>query len=155
MGQAGKVQGDRLLRSWAQAHQGVPLPSQRLGLHASPSLAPLHLHVISDDFHSHCLKKRQHYATFTTPFFLSLDSVITGLRAMGDPGVMSASDEEELSRRHVDEGLGSKGKPFQCYRCSLTGKPAVFFKTLPELKVHLSRCSGLDGNVDPIASTIA
>lgn len=40
-----------------------------LGYHAVPSMARLHLHVISNDFDSPCLKNKYHWNSFTTPFF--------------------------------------------------------------------------------------
>jgi len=46
----------------------VPL---RLGYHASPSLEPLHLHLISGDFDSPCLKHKKHWNSFQPPFFVS------------------------------------------------------------------------------------
>ena len=41
----------------------------RLGYHAIPSLTPLHLHIISSDLDSPCIKKRQHIASFISPLF--------------------------------------------------------------------------------------
>ncbi|XP_051154793.1 aprataxin isoform X2 [Leptopilina boulardi] len=42
-----------------------------IGYHAIPSMQRLHLHVISTDFNNSCLKTKQHWNSFTTPFFLS------------------------------------------------------------------------------------
>ncbi|XP_032674511.1 aprataxin isoform X2 [Odontomachus brunneus] len=41
-----------------------------IGYHAIPSMQRLHLHVISTDFVSPCLKTKYHWNSFTTPFFL-------------------------------------------------------------------------------------
>lgn len=40
------------------------------GYHAEPSMSRLHLHVISDDMNSPCLKTKKHWNSFTTDFFL-------------------------------------------------------------------------------------
>lgn len=41
-----------------------------LGYHAEPSLARLHLHIISDDMNSPCVKTKKHWNSFTSEFFL-------------------------------------------------------------------------------------
>lgn len=42
----------------------------RFGYHAEASMFRLHLHVISDDMDSKCLKTKKHWNSFTTSFFL-------------------------------------------------------------------------------------
>jgi aprataxin len=42
------------------------------GTHANPSMNHLHIHVLSRDLHSECLKKRNHYLSFTTDFFINM-----------------------------------------------------------------------------------
>jgi aprataxin len=49
------------------AETGVPF---RLGFHAKPSMRQLHLHCISTDFDSPCLKNRKHWNSFTSEFFV-------------------------------------------------------------------------------------
>ena len=39
-----------------------------IGYHAVPTMSRLHLHVISTDFDSPCLKTKHHWNSFTTPF---------------------------------------------------------------------------------------
>jgi len=41
----------------------------RMGYHAIPSLQPLHLHIISNDFQGEYMKKKQHWNSFTHPDF--------------------------------------------------------------------------------------
>ena len=41
----------------------------RLGYHAIPSLEPLHLHIISSDLDSPCIKTRKHITSFASPLF--------------------------------------------------------------------------------------
>ncbi|KAK5167831.1 aprataxin-like protein [Saxophila tyrrhenica] len=43
------------------------------GTHANPSMNHLHIHVLSKDLHSECLKKTNHYQSFTTDFFIRMD----------------------------------------------------------------------------------
>lgn len=43
----------------------------KIGYHAKPSMQRVHLHVISRDFHSPCLKTKKHWNSFNTPFLLS------------------------------------------------------------------------------------
>lgn len=42
----------------------------KIGYHAEPSMVRLHLHVISDDMNSACLKSKKHWNSFNTDFFL-------------------------------------------------------------------------------------
>ncbi|KAF2767746.1 HIT-like protein [Teratosphaeria nubilosa] len=43
------------------------------GIHANPSMAHVHIHVMSKDMVSECMKKSNHYLSFTTDFFVGLD----------------------------------------------------------------------------------
>ena len=43
-----------------------------VGFHAGPSMHHLHLHIISRDRYSECMKHRKHYNSFATPFFIGL-----------------------------------------------------------------------------------
>lgn len=57
-----------------------PLPEGRdwdreilAGTHANPSMNHVHIHVLSRDMHSECLKKKNHYLSFTTDFFIPME----------------------------------------------------------------------------------
>ena len=43
------------------------------GIHVSPSMRHLHIHILSVDRVSESMKKRSHYNSFSTPFFVRLD----------------------------------------------------------------------------------
>ena len=43
------------------------------GIHAGPSMSHLHIHILSVDRVSECVKKKNHYNSFSTPFFVLLD----------------------------------------------------------------------------------
>lgn len=45
----------------------------RAGVHSIPSMANLHIHVISQDFHLPRMKNKKHYNSFTTQFFVDFD----------------------------------------------------------------------------------
>jgi aprataxin len=53
------------------------------GFHALPSLPMLHLHVMSMDLDSPCLKNKKHYNSFATFFFLTGDRVVDDLERHG------------------------------------------------------------------------
>jgi aprataxin len=88
-------------------------------------MAQLHLHVISEDFDSECLKTKRHWNSFTSAFFLHLDNVITALQ---EPQGCVAVDVAAA------EGLLKQG--LFCHRC---GQGC---KTMPALKEHLRSCRG-------------
>ncbi|KAG1698546.1 Aprataxin [Nymphon striatum] len=57
--------------------------SFKLGYHAVPSMSQLHLHVISCDFDSVCLKTKRHWNSFTTDYFVPSNDVIEKLKNDG------------------------------------------------------------------------
>ncbi|KAL0944126.1 histidine triad nucleotide-binding protein [Colletotrichum truncatum] len=42
------------------------------GIHAHPSMNHLHVHVLSRDMYSECMKHRKHYNSFNTPFLIDI-----------------------------------------------------------------------------------
>ncbi|EDL05438.1 aprataxin, isoform CRA_b, partial [Mus musculus] len=55
----------------------------RLGYHAIPSMSHVHLHVISQDFDSPCLKNKKHWNSFNTEYFLESQAVIKMVQEAG------------------------------------------------------------------------
>ncbi|KAJ3290389.1 hypothetical protein HDU79_003244 [Rhizoclosmatium sp. JEL0117] len=96
-----------------------PDATLRAGFHAIPSMAHLHLHLISDDFISPALKNKKHWNSFTTPFFVPLDKVIDEVTRNGCIKVDKEANEWLL-----------KG-PLVCHKCQQT------LKNIPDLKRHL------------------
>ena len=43
------------------------------GIHIGPSMNHLHIHILSIDRHSECLKHRKHYNSFSTPFLVDVE----------------------------------------------------------------------------------
>lgn len=95
--------------------QGLPLPKPTVslppgrdweaevlvGVHAHPSMNDLHVHVVSREMRSECLKHRRHYNSFATPFFVPLDDFPL---APDDP------------RRHPGRA-GYLARDLRCWRC--------------------------------------
>ncbi|TVY34595.1 Aprataxin-like protein, partial [Lachnellula occidentalis] len=84
-----------------------------VGVHAGPSMNHLHVHVLSVDRYSECLKHRKHYNSFATEFFVPLE-------------------EFPLSREEMRiRSLAIRGD-MKCWRCGEN-----FGGRFKELKVHL------------------
>lgn len=103
---------------------GVP-PGWQLGFHSVPSMAQLHLHIISTDFDSQCLKHKKHWNSFTSSFFLHLDDVMMQLQGPQGRLLVDAAAAEQLLKQ-----------PLQCHRCGCAQK------TMPQLKGHIQQCQG-------------
>ncbi|XP_058496846.1 aprataxin [Solea solea] len=92
--------------------------SFRTGYHAIPSMSHVHLHVISQDFDSPCLKNKKHWNSFTTDYFIEANDVIQMLETNG--------------RVTVKEGATELLKlPLCCHMCHKE------LPTIPALKEHL------------------
>ncbi|XP_033297919.1 aprataxin isoform X1 [Bombus bifarius] len=91
-----------------------------IGYHAVPSMHRLHLHVISTDFNSPCLKTKYHWNSFTTPFFLHSADICHQLREKG-----------ELKKLKSEESAQHLNTPLKCHKC-----PTIS-KNMPDLKKHL------------------
>ncbi|XP_074486083.1 aprataxin isoform X1 [Sebastes fasciatus] len=90
----------------------------RIGYHAIPSMSHVHLHVISQDFDSPCLKNKKHWNSFTTDYFVESHDVIQMLETNG--------------RVTVNEGTSEMLKlPLRCHMCHRE------IPTIPALKEHL------------------
>ncbi|KAM4584804.1 aprataxin isoform 2-T2 [Odontesthes bonariensis] len=90
----------------------------RTGYHAIPSMSHVHLHVISQDFDSPCLKNKKHWNSFTTDYFMESHDVIQMLETNG--------------KVTVKEGTSELLKlPLRCHVCRKE------LSTIPALKEHL------------------
>ena len=94
----------------------------RWGYHASPSMARLHMHVISQDFDSPCLKNKKHWNSFTSDFFLDAEKVISILREKG---------KIDLDVKGVYEPMLKL--PLKCHICQ------EVMQNMPKLKDHLKK----------------
>ncbi|XP_038257361.1 aprataxin isoform X2 [Dermochelys coriacea] len=92
----------------------------RLGYHAIPSMSHVHLHVISQDFDSPCLKNKKHWNSFTTEYFLNSQDVIEMVKTKG--------------KVLVKDGTSALLKlPLRCHVCK------QHQSTIPQLKEHLKK----------------
>ena len=89
------------------------------GYHAVPSMTRLHMHIISRDFNSPCLKTKKHWNSFTSEFFLPAEDVIRRLQAYGKVEVDKVKYEGILK------------SPLKCHVCH------VVCKNMPTLKAHI------------------
>ena len=87
------------------------------GIHAGPSMNHLHIHILSKDRHSECMRHRKHYNSFSTDFFVPLDAFPL---AEDDP------------RRRNSGRAGYLNDGFKCWRCG-----REFGNRFQDLKKHL------------------
>lgn len=98
----------------------------QMGFHSSPSLSQLHMHVISKDFDSECLKTKKHWTSFTNPqFFLNVDDVLDQF-GRGIPALDYNIEEKNALLRNT---------PLTCPVCQCQS-----LRTLPEMKDHYRQC---------------
>ncbi|KAI1006204.1 hypothetical protein K3495_g2017 [Podosphaera aphanis] len=88
------------------------------GIHACPSMNHLHVHVLSVDRFSPCLKHRKHFNSFATPFFVPMEDFPL------------APDDV---RRHPGRE-GYLARDLKCWRCGQN-----FGNKFSKLKDHLAR----------------
>lgn len=91
----------------------------RLGYHGVPSMTRLHMHVISQDFDSPCLKNKKHWNSFNTEFFIDASTVIQMLKKNGQVIVDKGHYEELLKL------------PLKCHVCGCG------LSNMPKLKSHI------------------
>lgn len=103
-----------------------PKLTWRHGIHAAPSLHQLHVHVISQDFKSPCMKNKKHYNSFQPPFLIDLGAVVSALQngaGLGSLGIGSHAPEEWLKR------------DLRCTACGMD-----FGNKFAQLKRHIEEC---------------
>ena len=94
----------------------------RFGYHAVPSMSQLHLHSISQDFDSPCLKHKKHWNSFNTEYFIPAERVIEDLKENG-----------EVNLPPDEEGRALLKKDLHCHKCDYVPKH------LPDLKGHIKK----------------
>lgn len=128
--------------AWLLGHLASIRPdlTWRHGVHASPSLQQLHVHIISQDFNSPCMKNKKHFNSFQPPFLVPVDELIAALE-QDRPGAAPSPGARVALRL---EGQGRAGAQAEAWlrgelRCSGCG--AEFGSKFAELKRHLGSCS--------------
>ncbi|XP_075718967.1 aprataxin isoform X2 [Rhinoderma darwinii] len=104
----------------AQQHSAHSKAQFRLGYHAIPSMSHIHLHIISQDFDSPCLKNKKHWNSFTTDYFLESEVVMDMIKLNGKVTVKDGASELLKSS-------------LQCNVCKIQQA------TIPQLKEHLKK----------------
>ena len=125
----------------------------KAGVHSIPSLNNLHIHVITQDFHSPKLKNKKHYNSFTTKFFVDFSQLnplynegYYRLMNRNDENVDSESDVSSADLQDLDQPEFIrhtrsvavlediiKSTPFKCTSCDKT-----FGNSMVKLKDHLN-----------------
>lgn len=93
-----------------------------LGYHAIPSMAQVHMHIISQDYDSPCLKTKKHWNSFTTEYLIPSGMVVKELESSGKFRLASPTEGKSL----LDRAL-------KCHKCAFTPK------NMPDLKQHLKK----------------
>ena len=98
----------------------------RCGYHAVPSMMRLHMHVISQDFDSPCLKTKKHWNSFTSEFFIDAEEILNILERAGKVEFDKGKYEAILKR------------PLKCHICHKD------LQNIPKLKSHIVTHSSRD-----------
>lgn len=93
----------------------------KMGYHIIPSLTPLHLHIVSEEFESTCLKTKKHWNSFNSDFFVETEKVMSNLEG------------EEFNKLKAT----AKALLKQDLKCNKCAKP---MQNMPGLKKHLVEC---------------
>jgi aprataxin len=101
-----------------QVKQRMPGRRVQIGVHAVPSMMAFHVHVMTCDFVSDSLKNKKHWNSFTTAFFVPLETLIRVLERDGAFHVDEHASEELL-----------RGE-MACPRCG------AVLPTIPAVKKH-------------------
>lgn len=96
------------------------------GFHSIQSMSPLHMHIISSDFVSDCLKHKKHWNSFTSPYFIHLDDLIQNLESVTN---YFAEDKFNLNKPSVLKDYLES--PLKCHVCK---QP---LSNIPNLKKHI------------------
>lgn len=128
----------------------------RAGIHSEPSMANLHIHIITQDFCLPRMKNKKHYNSFTTSFFVDFDDLRPARKSQyledegscesdqsdgSDEGIVIRRNQPFLGRkrtpdRHIrDPKILSKIIRDTSLRCVYCGKD--FGNKFQELKKHL------------------
>lgn len=96
------------------------------GFHSIQSMQPLHMHIISKDFQSDCLKNKKHWNSFNTKYFIRLEELIECLENQED---YFKNDIFNLNNQNVLKNY--LDSPLKCNYCNDQQK------NIPTLKRHL------------------
>ncbi|KAF7363389.1 HIT-like protein [Mycena sanguinolenta] len=97
-----------------------------MGFHGAPSMAHLHLHVLSDDLLSDRMKNKKHYNSFHPKlgFFLHIDEVLSWFDA-------EDSYYKSMVKLDTKQYESMLKEDLSCWRCNAS------MKNIPSLNAHL------------------
>ena len=98
------------------------------GFHSVQSMNPLHMHIISNDFQSECLKNKKHWNSFTSPYFIHLDSLISHLESLNNEDYFKQDKFNLNNKSKLDDYLKMDLKCHVCHEAQ---------SNMPNLKKHL------------------
>ena len=107
-------------------------PDFKLGYHAVPSLTPLHLHIISTDLESNCIKTKSHINSFTSSFFITAEMLENHLES----AFVSFTNKTifvDVRRANAESSLEASMKCTKCKRLAVS---------VPDWKRHNQICTG-------------
>lgn len=99
---------EKLVESDAKPRQIFRKSFIRAGVHSIPSMANLHIHVITQDFYLARMKNKKHYNSFTTRFFVDYADLEPQLTNAGRPDFLTQMDDSSGSsgpEYDLDEGI--------------------------------------------------
>ncbi|KAH3743162.1 aprataxin [Pelomyxa schiedti] len=108
-----------------QVANSLPAKQIRIGFHKVPSMRQVHMHMISQDFDSPCLKNKKHWNSFTTSFFVSSEELIELLQTQGRIDYNKEESEQLLKA------------PLACHVCHSQ------INNIPALKKHITAHNAL------------
>mmetsp|Transcript_30973 Transcript_30973/g.56603 ORF Transcript_30973/g.56603 Transcript_30973/m.56603 type:complete len:295 (-) Transcript_30973:143-1027(-) len=125
--------------TWLQEELSAQFPALtwRHGAHANPSCKQLHIHVMSQDFRSHCMNNKKRWNSFQPPFLVPLQEMMQNLQADCQEGALGTLDVAS-----ADLLLQSD---IQCHSCGWN-----FGSNFRALQRHLERCQAIESQPPPL-----
>ncbi|EGG21829.1 histidine triad family protein [Cavenderia fasciculata] len=94
----------------------------QVGFHAIPSMRQLHMHFNTKDYNTPQLKRKEHWQSFTTEFYIPQNEFI---------GMLETNNQITIDKEKM---LAIKDRPLECPKCHKQ------FDSIPKVKSHHSTC---------------
>ena len=107
-------------------------PSFALGFHAAPSMRQLHVHLISLDLASPCLKNKKHWNSFATPFLVHPEAIVRQLEGPPTGRVPGGRQVREAEEAKLKEDM----------RCPVSGAP---LRNMNDVRARVASAAYADG----------
>lgn len=118
----------------------------RAGVHSIPSMANLHIHVISQDFHLPRMKNKKHYNSFTTQFFVDFDRLDPHRSGSSNTDFLTPDSGSDDSDAESDLSDGGFSRMMLGPRTNLSRDPIYLNKILRDTPLICVYCNKLFGN---------